>query len=72
MMSFKEYEGIVFEEGKNVGVAIGEAKGKEEGKTEKEAEVAKNMALRGFTESDIAIALGMSEAEVLNLLNKPA
>ena len=68
MMSFKEYEGIVFDEGKNVGVAIGKA----EGKTEKEAEVAKNMALRGFTVSDIAIALGMSEAEVLAILPKTA
>ena len=67
-MSFKEYEGIVFDEGKNVGVAIGKA----EGKTEKEAEVAKNMALRGFTESDIAIALGMSEAEVRGILAKTA
>ena len=64
MMSFKEYEGIVFDEGKNVGVAIGEAK--------RDAEHVKNMARHGFGIGDIAIALGMSETEVRNLLNKPA
>ena len=59
-MTFEEYERIVLDEG----IAIGEAKGK--------AEVAKNMALRGFTVSDIAIALGMSEDEVRGILAKAA
>ena len=67
-MSFEEYERIVLDEGiaigKNQGIAIGEAK--------RDAEVAKNMALRGFAESDIAIALGMSEAEVRGILAKAA
>ena len=71
-MSFEEYERIVLDEG----IAIGKAKGKEEGiaigEAKRDAEHVKNMALRGLKESDIAIALGMSEAEVRGILAKAA
>ena len=58
-MSVEEYNQMLINEGI--------AKGKELGIAERDAEHVKNMALRGFTESDIAIALGMSEDEVKEL-----
>ena len=63
-MSFKEYEGIVFDEGR--------AEGRAEGMAERDAEHVKNMALRGLKESDIASLLGMSEEEVRGILAKTA
>ena len=65
IMSVEEYNQMLI----NEGIAIGKTQGKEEGKAERDAEHVKNMALRGFTESDIAIALGMSEDEVTRLLS---
>ena len=67
-MTFEEYERIVLDEG----IAIGEAKGIAIGKAKRDAEHVKNMALRGFTVSDIASLLGMSEDEVRGILAKTA
>ena len=63
-MTFEEYERIVLDEG----IAIG----KTQGKAEMDAKHVKNMAKLGYSIPDIAIALGMSEAEVRGILAKTA
>ena len=63
-MSVEEYNQMLI----NEGIAIGKA----EGKAEMDAKHVKNMAKLGYSIPDIAIALGMSEAEVTRLLSNLA